>query len=228
MQKQQIVKVQLHWRLFSSVTLYYFPKSSHCMGFVAIWKHHEEMILKKIREKANKISSLFMDKDLSPHPTTSLTLARSALLPIATYTAEHWLIEEERTKKSNNILDNIQSLIIKPVRIAFGLPRTTHRLGVMMDHRIPNLYALAITARIRYAKKYLDQRQKHPIRKLIKIETEKIIKRNSKHNKWLTFGERLMTKTLPKIYQMSNDLINNKIIDNIKLTEKILEKGKDY
>lgn len=119
------------------------------------WELHIQGIIPKISRLAKLFAYLFVDKECCPASMLAIDLSKIFLLAKATYASEFWLLNEDRSVKTSNSIDRIMSLITLPIRAAFSLPKSTHRLGIYVDFGIPSLYAVARINAIRYLKRTL-------------------------------------------------------------------------
>jgi hypothetical protein len=118
------------------------------------WSQHIAAVTRKATQASSLICRLFSHQRHSPHPSAALKLVRSLVIPTMTYGIHFWLLTEPSQSTHSDAIDKLHTLIIRPLRIAANLPRTTHRLGVMIDFGLSSLHDYAHQSLIRYYTKY--------------------------------------------------------------------------
>lgn len=118
------------------------------------WTTHIENVSKKANIASATICRLFSSQQHCPHPAAALKLVKSLVIPIITYGIHFWLLTEPSQSTHSDAIDNLHTIIIRPLRMAADLPRTTHRLGTMIDFGLSSLHDYARQSLARFYLKY--------------------------------------------------------------------------
>ena len=120
------------------------------------WTDHIKPCSRRARAASNLVCRLFASLQHAPHPRAALRLVQSLVVPTITYGIHFWLLKAACVTKHHDRIDHLHSLILRPLRMAVDLPRTTHRLGVLVDFGLPTLHDLALKSLMRYYSRYLS------------------------------------------------------------------------
>ena len=118
------------------------------------WTAHIEAVTKKANIASATICKLFTDQKHCPHPLAALKLVKALVIPVITYCIHFWLLTGPSQSQHSDAIDKLHSIIIRPIRMAANLPRTTHRLGVMVDFGLSTLHDSARQSLARFYIKY--------------------------------------------------------------------------
>lgn len=120
------------------------------------WQTHLTKITQRAASASNLLIRLFRSNQHMPHPLAAIKLVRALVIPVITYAIEQWFDYSPSQSTSQDAIDKLHSIILRPLRSAFKLPTTTHRLGLLVDCGIPTLHDIARQSIIRFYDTYAN------------------------------------------------------------------------
>ena len=120
------------------------------------WTDHINGVLRRARAASNLVCRLFASLQHAPHPRAALRLVQSLVVPTISYGIHFWLLTAPCVSRHQDSVDQLHTVILRPLRMAVDLPTTTHRLGVLVDFGLPSLHDLALKSLMRYYSRYLS------------------------------------------------------------------------
>jgi len=118
------------------------------------WKHHVQKVTTKVSSVSALLCKLYTSRNHSPHPLAVIKLIKSLLLPHIEYGIAFWCQLKPTHAKAANELDKLHTLILNPIRRAFNLPLSPHRLGLLVDCGLSSVYDIANKYVYKYYQRY--------------------------------------------------------------------------
>lgn len=131
---------------------------------IQIWTPHVTNVLKKANTASALICRLIHRRGTqAPGMTTVRLLTRMMVYTTIGYGLPLW-------KMTKNQLHRLQSIIVRPLRMVLGLPRTTHYASILVEVGLPNLKSYIMMNTLMFYRRIRQLPQQHTIHNALQYE----------------------------------------------------------